>query len=177
VGQLFPALPEGHACVLVLLPAPLVPHVAGSMRELEEREYWFSDADHESGYNAIAEVYICMATGCLTELVEAQNRLYRLLDTQLTGTEYAASELDGVITVLPPIPAAPPPPLRSFHSRLERLEHLLDNAYNGQQYLPDFGDTDSVRDLLRALIIAVQETDDLDDDLLAKLTEVAYSVS
>jgi hypothetical protein len=171
--QRFPDAYGQNGCYLVPLDAALVPHVAGALRRLEERGYWVSDEDHERGYNAIAAVYISMANNCLDELIEAQNRLYRLLDTNLSGTEYLASEINGVITVLPAIPPAPLAPLRSIHSRLERLEYLLDNAYNGGVYLPDFGDTDSIRDLLRQLITSVQQTDDLDDDQLARLVEIA----
>lgn len=171
--QPYPAPQQPDPCALVLLPLRLVPHVAGQLRRLEERGYWQTDEDHQRGYNAVAEVYISMASNCLKELIEAQNRLYRLWDTQLTGTEYTAAELDGVITVLPAIPPAPAAPLRSVHSRLERLEYLLDNAYNGAAHLPDFGDTDSIRDLLRELISAVQATDDLDDDQLAGIVQIA----
>lgn len=171
--QTFPQPEEPPRCFLVALPAGLVPIVGGQLRRLEERGYWLTDADHEAGYNAIAEVYVCMATGCIQELVDAQDRLYRLLDTQLTGQIYTASEIDGVITVTPAIPPAPAAPLRSVHSRLERLEYLLDNAYNGAEHLPDFGDTDGVRDLLRELITTVQQAGPLDDDQLLKLTEIA----
>jgi hypothetical protein len=96
-----------RACVLVPLNIALVPILAGQLAPLRAVERWASDADHQLGYNALAEVYICMLGTCTAGLQTSIDRLYRLLDHVATGAAYTWSEIDGVVVVDPPIPAVP----------------------------------------------------------------------
>jgi hypothetical protein len=160
---------------LSCVPIALLPLIIGAL-ETRAASYVFAEGAAYYGIQLIRRTQVELITGC-TELTDAIDRVYRLLDTNLTGAEYTATEVDGVITVAPPLPAAPAAPLRSLHSRLERLEYLLDNGLNGAEHLPDFGDTDGVRDLLRELIIAVQQAGPLDDDQLDRLTSLVGLLS
>ena len=174
MGERFPQQYGQHGCILLPIDATLAPHVAGTLRRLEDRGYWQSDDDHMRGYNALAELYIAMSNNCLDELIEAQNRIYRLLDTTINGTEYTATEIAGSITISPAIPAAPPVPAVPLAARLRQLAELVDNATTGAIY-NDSGllDGESTRDVLRQVVDAVQQYGDLDDDQLAKLVEIA----
>lgn len=165
----YPLPIPGARCYLIPIDAAYVPIAAGSMRELGIEASWQSWPDYELGYNALAEIYIAMANNCIDELIEASNRLYRLWDTQLNGTEYTAQDIDGEIVVTPAIPAAPPLPLRTIHTRLEVIEQVLDNAYNGVSYAPRFENTTGLRFVVDQILLALETEESMDADLLAKL--------
>jgi hypothetical protein len=102
------AFPAGYGqdCVLVPIDAALVPLVAGAIVHFQLRGYWKTDVDYEAGYNAFAELQADMSGRCITDLVEGQNRIYRLLDTALNGVVYTASgDVPPVVT--PAIPTVP----------------------------------------------------------------------
>ncbi len=156
---------------LSCVPIELLPLIVGAL-ESRAQNYVFAEGSAYYGIQLIRRTQVELINGC-TELAEAVDRVYRLLDTQLTGTVYTSQLVAGAVQVVPALPAAPAAPPRSVHSRLERLEYLLDNAYNGAIHAPDFAASDGVRPLLRQLITAVQATGQLDDDQLAKLSEIA----
>jgi hypothetical protein len=83
-----------------------VPIVAGALLHFQLRGYWQTEEDYEQGYNAFAELQVAMSGRCITDLVESQNRIYRLLDTALNGVVYTASG-DVPPLVTPEIPAVP----------------------------------------------------------------------
>jgi hypothetical protein len=96
-----------------------------------------------------------------------------MLDSSLNGVTYTSAVVSGAVVITPEIPIVPAAASRSIHSRLERLEYLLDNAYNGAVHLPDFANATGVRQQLADLIAAIQATGQLDDDILAELVQVA----
>lgn len=78
--------------------------------EMQERWRWSSREDWWRSYQVFAEMEETIMSGCLGELVEGQNRLYRLLDSALNGTAYTAT-IDpdtNITTVTPPQPVVPP---------------------------------------------------------------------
>lgn len=156
-----------RACV----PIAIIPIALGA---LESRCYahTFDAASAFFGMQLIRSLQVALITGC-----EDVDRLYRMLDSSLNGAVYVADEIDGVIIVTPPIPDAPAAASRSIHSRLERVEQLLDNAYNGGVYLPDFANPVGVRQQLADLILALEATGQLDDEMLAQLAQIALSVA
>jgi hypothetical protein len=95
----------GECCYLVPIDASLVPFISGALMKFQERGVWSSESDYQSGYNAFAELQAAMSGHCITDLVEGQNRIYRLLDTALNGAVYTASGVPPVVT--PEIPAVP----------------------------------------------------------------------
>lgn len=152
----FPLDYNTRGCFVVLIDKALLPIVAGKLRDLYNPWEWNSAADYQLGYNAIAELEACMTRLCVEQLVASNDRLYRLLDTNFAGTEYLSDELNGEIIITPAIPVVPNPVMRSLHSRIERLEYLLDNALNGGIYAPDFTNEVSIRDQLTAILEALQ---------------------
>lgn len=131
----------GQCCYLVPIDAALVPLVAGALRLFEERGIWVTDEDYELGYNAFAELQVCMTGRCIQDLVEAQERTYRLLDRALNGTAYVATPdpVDPVLnppTITPAIPDVPPTTALApgLLARNERLLRLVDNLSTGRNY-------------------------------------------
>ncbi|HEU4328594.1 MAG TPA: hypothetical protein VFS21_35985 [Roseiflexaceae bacterium] len=75
-----------------------------------------------------------MTNNCLQELTEGQNRLYRLLDTALNGTQYAELP-DGEIS--PAIPAVPPAgttEANALRAQAARLWQLAENAATAAEF-------------------------------------------
>lgn len=175
----FPAEYDQAGCYLVPINAALIPLVAGALRHFEERRSWHSDEEHQRAYNAFAELQICMTKLCAEQLIESNDRLYRMLSTALYGRQYVVQSANPLV-VAPPI--APTHDLAIEHAdsvlgRMERLRQLLENALNGTS-TPQYNRADGVRDLLEQLITALQQSDQqLDDEILAKLTEIAVLVA
>lgn len=165
----FPTDYNTKGCFVVLIDKALLPIVAGKVRELYNHWQWNSPADYELGYNAIAELEACMTRLCVEQLVASNDRLYRLLDTNLSGQQYNTLNQNGDVIITPNIPIVPEPVTRSLHSRLERLEYLMDNFFNGGTYSPDFLNTTSVRDQLTAIIEALQASNSANTDDWAEL--------
>jgi hypothetical protein len=161
-----------YICELAAFPIPVVPIALGALELRTVPHIWASPEDAYRGTQLIRSLQVALLTGCMKELIESNRQIYRLLDTTLNGAIYVADELDGEIIVTPPIPAAPADVARSVHSRLERLEQLLDNAYNGATYAPDFLNATGVRQQLSDLILAIQQQGQLDDDMLAELINI-----
>lgn len=95
----------------------------------------------------------------LLELTESNNRLYRLLDTSLNGTQYTLSGE----TITPAIPATPPASTgeaNAMRAHLGRLQQLGENLITGASYPADSGIDDSAEldyaGSLRARLEAVQ---------------------
>jgi hypothetical protein len=170
----FPADYDERECYVVAINASLVPFVAGALRFFEKRGTWSSDADYERGYNAFAEIQKCLMATCLTELIESNNRLYRMLDTALFGTEYGVVTLDPLV-VTPEL--APTHDLAiinadSLLGRLREQQLLLDNALNGA-ISPSYARPSGIRDMLQLIIDDLADEEPLDPEMLAKLGEIA----
>lgn len=151
----------GQSCILVAIDSSLLPMIAGALRPFEQRYTWLSDADFEQGYNAFAALQASFMNNCLADLVESNNRIYRLLDTALNGVQYTASgDVPPVIT--PAIPAAPsldPAVAPGLRARFERLVHLVDNLTTGRTFVgdqqnpgdPGLTDEEGIRERLRLM--------------------------
>jgi hypothetical protein len=170
----FPTNYDAATCYLVPINATLIPHVAGALRLFENRGSWISDQDYERGYNAFAELQICMTLLCAQQLIESNDRLYRMLDTALFGTIYTVESTDPLL-VLPTIAPTHSLDVQDATSLLGRLEvqrQLLENALNGTE-TPNYDRANGVRDLLEQLITAVQNGPTNSEDLLAQLQIIA----
>lgn len=128
----------GEECIIIALDKSLIPLVAGALRPFEQSYSWVSETDYEAGYNAFAELQAAMANNCLIDLVESNNRLYRLLDTALNGTVY---QVNGDL-VEPAIPATPPSSTgaaNALRAHVGRLHQLAENAATGAAYAAGSG--------------------------------------
>ena len=174
MSYVFPDDYDTSRCYLVAINAALVPLVAGALELFQQRYAWQTDEDYERGYNAFAALRACMMRTCIDDLIESNDRLYRMLDTAIFGRQYSVISTDP-LEVSPAI--APTHDLviednASALGRMETLQQLLDNALNGTE-TPQFDRADGVRDLLEQIRDSLATNGELDDDMLAKLIEIA----
>ena len=66
----FPEPPEQETCVLLFIPAVLVPIIGSLFGQLEARHRWASDADWQLGYKAFVELQDQLVNNCLQTLVQ-----------------------------------------------------------------------------------------------------------
>lgn len=157
-----PTVNDGSS--LICVSAEMVPLIGGLFSRYEQRYEWSSDADFRAGYQAVAELQeqLFMGLGCIEQIVESNQQIYRLLDTSLNGTQYAV--VGGVIT--PEIPAVPPASveaLNAMRAHIGRIWLLLENevagatATAGEGILgsPALEDDQTGRQLLRRLLVGV----------------------
>lgn len=171
----FPADYAERPCYVVLINASLIPFVAGALKIFEERRSWHSDAEYEQAYNAFAELQSCMTKLCLDQLLESNDRTYRMLATAIYGTTYTVTATSPALVVSPAI--TPTHALTIDHEdsilgRMEDQRQLLQNALNGTE-TPNYDRADGVRDLLEQLKTALEAESNLDPEMLAKLGEIA----
>lgn len=98
-----------------------------------------------------------MSGRCVEELIEATNRVYRLLDSALNGTEYSysgAGTTEDPYIVSPEIPPAPPAydaaPEPSLQFFIRELYRSTDNALHGIDHI-GYPDVRVLRDQLDAI--------------------------
>lgn len=178
----FPSGYNESKCFLVPIRAALVPFVAGVLRQLEAREAWETETDYEQGYNAIAELEACMVRTCVDELLDSNDRLYRLLDSALYGRQYQIDYDPGdpnIFAINPHIPDVPYSTitLPGLLARAERIEHVLDNALNGTFY-PEYPSNTAMRNQLARIIeLLEQGGGELDDDMLEQLKLIVAALA
>ena len=112
-------------------------------------------------------------TTCLTDLLEQQNALYRMLNTALFGVTYATVDLDP-LTVTPAI--APHVTLDihdqdSLLGRIDRLTQLVDNRLAGTE-TPLYDALPGIKQQLEDIIAALGEGTDL-TEVISNLEAIA----
>jgi hypothetical protein len=160
----FPAglLDGDHDAVMLCIPVPLVPYFRRFFAQVQSPYIWKTTEDYRRAYPIFAEIEAQMAGTCASEMIESINRLYRLLDTSLNGTQYSA--VGDVIT--PAIPAVPPAStdaVNALRAHVGRLWQLAENevagvvapADAGIDGAPALADDATARQLLRRLITGV----------------------
>lgn len=156
----FPTDYGTRGCALVAVDLSLLPIIAGLIKPLEEERSWVP-ADYESAYRAISALEACMTALCVQDLVESNNRLYRLIDSSMFGTVYdAGAEPPGTITpIIPDVPGlefANP----GLLGKVEYMSQALQSFVGGVD-TPNFSGTPNVLTLLQGVIdaLAADDTD------------------
>lgn len=168
----FPTDYGTKGCALVPIDMTLLPIIAGLLKPLEEQRSWLTD-DYQLAYRAIAQLEACMTTTCLQDLVESNNRLYRLIDSGLFGRVYDEGETPPD-TITPVIPAVPD--LSFANPGLLAKTELLSQAvqsFVGGITTDNFSGTPNVLSLLQAVIDALASEDTDIGDLLEQLEIIA----
>lgn len=156
----------------------LLPLVAGALAHFEMRHVWHSDEEYEQGYNAFAELQACMTQLCIRELIDSNNRIYRLLDSSLNGVVYSAS---GAGTIIDPYLYSPPMPVvpatesglePSLKFSGEKTLRLVDNLTNATIY-DDAPDDRNIRQQLKDIYDKLAEVDTDAEDLEPILRGIA----
>ncbi len=160
-GSIHPLVPSTNTGdALLCVPAALVPLVGGLLARLEPRYPWSSDADWRAGYQTIVALQeqLFMSLNCVQQLIESNDRIYRLLDASLNGTRYelVGDVISPTVAAVPPASTGAPNALRAH---IGRLLALMENATSGMTYAagtgvdgaPALTDDQTARDLLRRL--------------------------
>jgi hypothetical protein len=167
----FPAgLLDGEPdAVLLPIPVPVVPYFRRFFAQMESPYVWKSRADFERAYPVFVEIEAQMTLASLSTLTESIERLYRLWDTSLNGTQYEVSELagpDGRPIITPTIPTIPPASTsapNAMRAHVGRMWHLAENSVAGETAPAEAGidgapaleDNQTARQLLRRLTAGV----------------------
>lgn len=167
----FPTDYGTKGCALVAVDISMLPIIAGLLKPLEEPRSW-QLGDFQSGYRAITTIEACMTALCVEQLVDSNDRLYRLIDSAFFGREYVASEDD------PPIitPAIPVVPDLEFANpgALGKLEHIDQGlqSFVGGIDTPNYSGTPNVLTLLQGVIDAINEQDTDNAAIIEDLVEI-----
>jgi len=178
VGIQFPADYDANVCVVVAINRALVPIVGGLLKITEKRGFWSSAIDYQNGYDAFIALEACLMATCLTDLIEAQDRTYRLLNTAIFGQPYDIVTTDPLVVTPDIQPAVDLTVLDqdSIMGRLDRLTQLTDNSINGTE-TPLYTYSPSVKELIQGVIDALaSDTTDL-DGILSQLEIIATLVA
>jgi hypothetical protein len=158
---------------MVPINASLIPFVAGALKIFEERRSWHDDTEYEQAFNAFVELEICMTRLCVDDLIESNDRLYRMLDAAIFGTAYEVTTSDPLVVepiIWPTHTLEIADPL-SIMGRMDDMSQLLQNALNGTS-TTNYTDVPGIRELLANLITAVEAGGASDADMLAQLIEI-----
>jgi len=167
----FPVDYGTKGCALVAIDISMLPIIAGLLKPLEEARSWQAE-DYQQGYRAITTIEACMTALCVQQLVDSNDRLYRLLDAGLFGRVYEASGDDPPI-ITPSIPVVPDMEFAN-PGALGKLEHIDQGlqSFVGGIDTPNYSGTPNVLALLQGVIDAInaQETDNT--EIIEDLVEI-----
>lgn len=168
----FPSDYGTRGCALVPIDMSLLAIIAGMIAPLEEERLW-DEGDYPQAYRAIADLEASMTQLCVSELVESNNRIYRLLDWSLNGVVYDAGA-NPPETITPAIPDVPsedtafPGLVRTIFN----TNQMLNNALNGD-INTDFTNPVSIRDQLQSIIDALAASDTDFTEIIEQLEAIA----
>jgi hypothetical protein len=181
----FPALTDAPTALLCL-PIPLIPYARQWIGEMQQQHIWQTREDWFAAYQAFAELEEELMAGCMQQLIAEQQRLYRLIDTSLNGTQYTSA--GGVVTpALPAVPPASASAPNAMRAHVGRLWHLAENEVTGKTAVagegvtgaPALTDDQTARELLRRLTVGVDGNSDPApvDNLLQALRGTAQATT
>lgn len=161
-------------CEIAIFPVAVVPYALGAL-EYRIPAYVWADDSYDRGVQLVRSLQMALLCGGVKEITDRQDALYRMLSSAVYGTEYTIESTDPFLVVTPAI--EPTHALTIDHDdsllgRAEDMRQLLQNALNGTD-TPLYDRANGVRDLLESLLTAIEASDDLDPELLAKLAEIA----
>ena len=145
--------------LLGIIPAAILPRFVKGM-ELCALSY-----EDNAARNDIRRSIMTFLTDIVSQLREPQERLYRLLDTHLSGAEYALVD-DVPVPAIPPVPA---PSKTLLQQLLDLRGEMPSGWFEGQRY----GDLSQIVRSLRQ--VSPEQRDSLLDklDLLGDATDVS----
>lgn len=172
------------ACV----PERLVPIFCGALQYLEQRSEWATQDDWEQGSTWIVGLQADLMTNCIQQLIDEQQRLYRLLDTALNGTVYEVVDHEPgtnrpiIAPEIPDVPDQPVPMTFSLRPGVHRMITALDGGEIGVDPVDNIltalrGDEDAtavrnLADLLITIRDKLIEADPDDDSLLEEIRKL-----
>lgn len=119
--------------------------------------------DIDRAIQEIRKLQVMLLTGCSSQIVEALDRQYRLLDRAVNGTIYITNGIDPITQKPVIVPALPLVPAGPAVSLSVRLTELLDSQNNL---------TDGTRELLRQILLNSANDDQQIEDVLTALQAI-----
>lgn len=116
----------------VFVPRNFIHIWAGALFELSERWVWASEEDYARAYHIIARLRSCMLTCPAKQLIEGNNRIYRLLSSAMFGTVWSVTSTEPLV-IEPPIPDVPdmlvqlPGNLAQLEDARVKLQTIIDS--------------------------------------------------
>lgn len=155
-------------------PQQSVPYVVKLLLRRTYVKSSFEPPNGSNGRDMIVRAIVSIYQGCVSPTAMAVDRLYRMLDNAINGTNYTTFlDENGVQQANPPIPIAPyrnlPPP-SGMYVYSEQSLRTIQNALLGITSA-GFPDNRVLRDMLQQ-IIDKASGGELDDDILAELVQV-----
>jgi hypothetical protein len=159
-------------CALIFVDVSLMPIIAGMLAPLEEPRLWV-EGDYPAAYRAIADLEAAMTLTCVQDLVESNNRLYRLIDWSLNGRVYDAGDSppDSITPAIPDVPNTDISSPGMVRTQVV-IRNMLSNALNGDVN-DDFSILPSIRDQLQSIIDGLAADDTSLEDVLSELEIIA----
>lgn len=171
-----------YECELVEVDIPAIPFMLAALGHKAQKFYWASEDEATEGRQLLAKQAASLLMPCGKEIVESVDRLYRLTDVVNNGAIYSYS---GAGTTLDPYIYSPPMPVvplrlpglePSVKFSLEKVLRLHDNLVNGTTYT-DAPDARNLRQQLEDILTALDSSDSLDPEMLAKLGEILIALA
>lgn len=128
-NQTPPAPPD--VCELAVFPVAVVPYALGAL-ESRVYKYIWSDEGYLRGVQLIRSMQMSLLCGGMKELTDGQDRLYRLLDTALTGRVYSVESTEPLV-ITPAITVVPEPldPPAGIVAYLDELPGIINPGWFG----------------------------------------------
>lgn len=149
------------------MPIPLIPFFRQFFAEMQRRYPWRTREDWYHGYQAFAELEEQLMSGCLQQLIDSNDRIYRLLDSTLNGTQYSESGAGVISPAIPTTPISTTNATNAMRAHISRIWQLLENDIAGVTASPGesiagapaLPDSESVRDVIRRLLSGTSYAD------------------
>ncbi len=170
--------PPPDICELAIFPVAVVPFALAALEHRIPKYVWADDS-YLRGNQLIRSMQMAILCGGLLEITQRQDALYRMLDTALYGRVYSIDATEPELIVSPaiaPIHALGIEDEESIFGRMEDQKELLQNALNGTETAL-YDQPVGIRELLDLIKLAVEAGSQLDDDMLAKLAEIALALA
>ncbi len=139
-------------CELATFPVAVVPYALGAL-EYRVPKYVWSEDGYLRGVQLIRGLQMALLCGGMQELVEGQNKIYRLIDSAMYGRTYTV-ETEEPLVIAPEIPAVPDQTLQpaGLLTMVDALPGILDAGWFGIG-----GHKATIADVVNALRVGTPE--------------------
>jgi hypothetical protein len=167
-------LPELPARTELFTVAPeLVPYMLGKLEIMRRSNPWEDGTNKQVANNLLGEQMMA-----LLQPVQGVDRLYRLLDTALNGTEYTYTEDGGVITITPSIPIVPAATDAALLPSAAKTRETLTFLVSGSElYTTPLTSDMSLQSRLQAVIDAINGNGTDNEAIIAELAQILLALA
>lgn len=170
INQVVPIVPARSALFVVSID--LIPYLIAKLETMRRSDVWLASEDSQIGDNLLGEQIMA-----LIQPVMSFDTLYRFLDTNLRGTVYEVETIEGIDTIMPPIPLVPVTSDAPIMPTLAKLRELSALFVTGDStdiaLLPEM----SLQARLQVVIDAINSGDTDTTAILAELAQIVLALA